>query len=201
MAEKQAFVTDADRLAGAAALLVPLGPRDQFRAADRWQFARDAWQHGQAVDEVNHYGMRRTALGDTLQVGTLEAPDSARVRVVSISMVDFNRLTDADVIALGFADRAALAAEWGTLEGARGWLFTVAPTSAETVTLEEMAAMHGVARKTISRHLNADQALPPDERRLPGAYFVGAGNMGVWHIPLDVAKAWTPGKAGRPAKA
>jgi hypothetical protein len=201
MAEKQAFVTDATRLSSATALLVPLGPRDQFRLGDRWRFARDAWQHGQAVDEVNHYGIHRTALGDVLNVGTPEVPNATSVHVIGITMADFDRLTEADIAALGFADRAALAAEWGTLEGARGWLFAVAPTSVATVTLEEMAAMHDVSRKTISRHLNADQALPPDQRRIPGAYFVGAGKMGVWYIPLDVAKAWTPGKAGRPAKA
>lgn len=65
------------------------------------------------------------------------------------------------------------------------------------VTVEEMAALHGVAAFTIQRILQKDARLPEDQRRLPGAYKEGSFRRGVWKIPRAVAEAWQRDPRGR----
>ncbi|RMG87926.1 MAG: hypothetical protein D6712_04720 [Chloroflexi bacterium] len=67
----------------------------------------------------------------------------------------------------------------------------------DTVTIEEMADMHGVAANTIRRILWADQDKPYDEKQLPGAYKVGSKFRGEWRIPRATAEAWQRDPRGR----
>lgn len=64
------------------------------------------------------------------------------------------------------------------------------------VTVAEMADMHGVTENHLLILLRADQKLPQEERRLPGAYKQGSKYRGEWRIPRATAETWVQAKRG-----
>lgn len=68
----------------------------------------------------------------------------------------------------------------------------------EYMTGAEMAAHHGLMPSALYRILRADAKLPPDARRIKGAFKMGEGKGGTWLIPRSVALAWRPRGRGRP---
>ena len=65
------------------------------------------------------------------------------------------------------------------------------------VTIEEMAAMHGVDPMTVRRILWSDQQRDPADRRIPGAVKIGSTFRGEWRIPRDSAQNWQRSARGR----
>lgn len=65
------------------------------------------------------------------------------------------------------------------------------------LTIEEMAALHGVTPQTVRNALWADSKLPEAERRLPGAFKQGSKYRGEWRIPRAAAEAWRRDPRGR----
>ncbi len=65
------------------------------------------------------------------------------------------------------------------------------------VSVEQMATMASVAPNTIYRILRADQAKPPESRRIPGAYKRGSKYRGEWRIPRSTAERWQRDGRGR----
>lgn len=70
--------------------------------------------------------------------------------------------------------------------------------SEQTVSPEEMAAMHDMSPNAIYIILRADQKLPPDQRRIQGAEKVGSKYRGEWRIPRESAENFQRSAAGRP---
>lgn len=68
---------------------------------------------------------------------------------------------------------------------------------ASYLSVQEMAARQGIDENTLQRILRADQALPPNQRRVPGAFKVGSERRGEWRIPREVAETWTRDPRGR----
>ena len=60
------------------------------------------------------------------------------------------------------------------------------------LTVNEVAALKGVDRDTVSRILNSERRVAV----FPGALFEGNGRRGDWRIPRDEAEAWMPAKTG-----
>jgi hypothetical protein len=67
----------------------------------------------------------------------------------------------------------------------------------DSLSVEEMAAMHDMDVTNVYRILRADQKLPPDERRIQGAYKVGTKFRGDWRIPREGAENFQRSTRGR----
>ena len=65
------------------------------------------------------------------------------------------------------------------------------------VTVDEMAEMHDMSTTNVYIILRADQKLPLEQRRLPGAEKVGDTFRGEWRIPRDVAEKFQRSTRGR----
>lgn len=65
------------------------------------------------------------------------------------------------------------------------------------VTPPEFAELAGVAHKTITRALVADESKPDDKKRFPGAFKLGVGNATRWYIPRALLDTWQRDSRGR----
>lgn len=75
-------------------------------------------------------------------------------------------------------------------------------SSEDTVSVEELAAMHGANIEVMRRLLRSEAGKPDSDRLLPGAYHTNPGNprRGEWRIPRAVAEAYRPRRVGRPSE-
>lgn len=67
----------------------------------------------------------------------------------------------------------------------------------DTVTIDEMAAMHNVDPRTIRVIIWDEKDKPDDEKRIPGAFKKGSKYRGEWRIPRATAEAWQRDPRGR----
>jgi len=65
------------------------------------------------------------------------------------------------------------------------------------VSAPEFAQAVGVASKTITRALTADEAKPDEKKRFPGAFKMGEGNATRWFIPRTLIDTWERDPRGR----
>lgn len=108
------------------AMLTMATHQDQYRHNDQWRRVGDsAWQHGQKVDEVNHFGQQRTASGDVLIIERIDGVEIAHVQVLSIRMAATEQLSVADLNALGYRDRSEFDDDWGRAFAGKVWLMTI----------------------------------------------------------------------------
>ncbi len=111
---------------GKAALLTSATKQDRYRIGSVW-YPLSTWQHGKQVDEVNHFGRHSTAIGDIINVKSIEGESVAQVKVLAIEMAEPERLADDDFQALGYASREEYMADWGSLFGQKTWLLRIKP--------------------------------------------------------------------------
>lgn len=65
------------------------------------------------------------------------------------------------------------------------------------VSVEEFAAMHGMSVNNVYLILRAEQKLPAEQRRIPGAEKIGGRFRGDWRIPRASAERFERSKRGR----
>ncbi|GAB4575892.1 MAG: hypothetical protein Kow0077_29660 [Anaerolineae bacterium] len=99
---------------------------DFYRIGENWYTLQQwrQWQHGRAVNEVNHMGEYNTKLGDVLYVCPPESDDIVcQVQVMEIRMVDIARLTDEEFRELGYASQKDYDRVWGAMSDGseHGW--------------------------------------------------------------------------------
>lgn len=113
-------------------------------------------------------------------------------RLIGAPLDWFPELRDATPEQRGEPEIGYYSIDWPNLDtGMDMEVLLLGKARPDAVSVMTMAEMHGVAPNTIQRILRADQALPEDERRLPGAYKIGTGERrGDWRIPREVAERW-----------
>lgn len=126
--EKRIVMLDAERMRRIKTAMIVQAPTgDRFRIGDQWGVvSAESWNTGQAVDEVNHFNRHSTALGDVLIVERIDRVIVAHVQVTGIQMQHTDTLTDADIVALGYADRGEFMEDWGNAFAGRVWLMSIA---------------------------------------------------------------------------
>lgn len=133
MPDKTRIILDHERMQRAkTAMLAMVTKQDRCRINGTWYSVNQRWQHGQPVEEVNHYGKHTTALGDVIIAQRIDEITIAHVQVNAIEMADTNQLTEADINALGYADRAEFNADWGEVFSGRCWLFRITHLSPQS---------------------------------------------------------------------
>lgn len=124
---QQIIILDHERMARSkTAMLTPATRQDQYRVGARWHtFDPADWEHGRAVDEVNHFGRHRTEVGDVIIAKRIDQVVIAHVQVQGIRMADTAKLTPDDLTALGYGSRAEFMADWGEAVSGRVWLMEI----------------------------------------------------------------------------
>lgn len=123
---QEIVVLNHERMKTKRAMLTPATAQDQYRIGEHWHdFDPAAWVHGQAVDEVNHFGRHRTEVGDVIIAKRIDQVVIAHVQVQAIRMADTARLTPDDIGALGYSSVQEFMADWGASVEGRVWLMDI----------------------------------------------------------------------------
>jgi hypothetical protein len=141
-------------------LLAPASRRDNYRPAGAhvWQDADD-WQYGRAVDAFSLHRQYPFAVGDRLEIDSIDDGPIKMAVIRAIKMVDGETITDDDIHLLGFQDRAA----WtnGGLPKRRGWLMSVELLPGEiqkpTRTTHKVEIIDGETGRTETYDTNLDR--------------------------------------------
>ncbi len=113
-----------------SALLVPSISLDRYRETNTnpWCSRDDGFEHGKQVFEAEIARRFICTEGEVFPVLSLQTRQSIQVQAVEIRMVECSRLTDAELIELGYTNRTSYQIEIGNfLGGQRAWFVRLIP--------------------------------------------------------------------------
>lgn len=114
-----------------SALLVPAVGMDQYQvhAGETWRSLTDDLPLGTLVHAVRHLQRTESCVGGLGSVRALPGKARIEVQIISIQLLDGTALTDHELAALGYADRASFETGLSGLLGQqRSWFIHVIPT-------------------------------------------------------------------------
>lgn len=112
---------------GRAAVMVPVSTLDHYCVDGRWDNAVTRWVSGQVVQEIHHYGMYHTTVGDILDIFSDTTHELVcKVQVTEIMMTAPELLNDEDLFDLGFFSHQAMRADKAASSKHGIWLISVA---------------------------------------------------------------------------
>ncbi len=112
------------------AVMAPATSSDRYQISNTWHRVGDysAWQHNAFIKAVGTGGGRHLYhLGEVVQAqGVDDWNNPVILRIMSMKMVQCARLTEPEIISLGYATRADYMEEFGeAIEKRRAWYMTI----------------------------------------------------------------------------
>ena len=109
------------------AILTAATIQDQYSMDGLWNSVNDGWDHGIAVDAVQHFGRHQLATFDIIKVEALETMHPVcLVRIDEIRMMDCAALEDGEITALGYDSREEFMSEFmSDWANRRGWYMDI----------------------------------------------------------------------------